>query len=77
MMIKGQTQMCMIFAILIPKKTSEIETLPLALTSIMLITRIYASTLSVNMPIPFINVLTLFVSMSISSKSLPNETIEE
>jgi hypothetical protein len=67
----------MIFAILILKKTSEIETLPLALTSIMFITPIYASTLFVNMPIPFINVLTLFASVSISSNSLPNETIEE
>ncbi len=76
-MIKGQTQMCMIFAILMPRKTNEIETLPLALTFIMIITPIYASTLFVNMPIPFINVLTLFASVSISSNSLLNETIEE
>jgi hypothetical protein len=67
----------MIFAILIPRKTSEIETLPLALTFIIFIIPIYASTLSVNMQIPFINVLTLFALVSISSNSLPNETIEE
>jgi hypothetical protein len=65
MMIEGQTQMCMVFAILILRKTGEFETLPLALTSIMFIALIYASTLSVNMPIPFINVLTLFASYEI------------